>query len=45
MFLRSIEKHKLKYTVYVGDGDSSSYGEVSEAAFKKYADNKNFAPI
>eukprot|EP00795_Rhopilema_esculentum_P017784 gene17784-biopygen6622 len=27
IFLRSIEKHKLKYVTYVGDGDSSSFGE------------------
>ena len=36
MFLRSIEKHKLKYTLYVGDGDSSSYGVVADAVFQKY---------
>ena len=39
MFLRSIEKHKLRYTVYVGDGDSSSFGEVKESLQKKYGDN------
>ena len=36
MFMRSIEKHNLKYTTYVGDGDSSSYGVVSEALSKEY---------
>ena len=35
-FMRSIEKHNLKYTTYVGDGDSSSFGEVAEALFNKY---------
>ena len=39
MFLRSIEKHKLWYTVYVGDVDSSSFGEVKESLQKKYGDN------
>ena len=36
MFLRSIEKHKLKYITYVGDGDSSSYGVVADAVFQRY---------
>jgi len=36
MFLRSIAKHRLKYTVYIGDGDSSSYGVVADAVFQKY---------
>ena len=36
MFMRSIEKHNLKYTTYVGDGDSSSYGVVSDALSKEY---------
>ena len=36
MFLRSIAKHNLKYTTYVGDGDSSSYGVVADAVFQKY---------
>ena len=35
MFLHSIDKHKLKYTTYVGDGASSSYGEVADAHFTK----------
>ncbi len=28
MSQRSIEKHKLRYTEYIGDGDSSSFLEV-----------------
>ena len=36
IFKRSIEKHKLKYSTYVGDGDSSSFTEVSEALFEEY---------
>ena len=39
MFLRSIEKYKLWYAVYVGDGDSSSFGEVKESLQDKYGDN------
>ena len=39
MFLRSIEKHKLWYTVYVGDGDSSSFDEAKASLQKKYGDN------
>ena len=35
MFLNSIDMHNLKYTSYVGDGDSSSFGCVSEALEKK----------
>ena len=38
MFLRSIEKHHLVYTTYVGDGDSSSFAEVADACFKKFGD-------
>ena len=38
MFKRSIPLYNLKYTTYVGDGDSSSYGEVCDAMFKKYGD-------
>ena len=36
IFKHSIEKHKLKYSTYVGDGDSSSFTEVSEALFEEY---------
>ena len=39
MFLRSIEKHNLRYTIYVGDGDSSSFGEVKDALNKKFKDS------
>ena len=28
MFKRSVEKHKLQYTTYLGDGDSSAFQEV-----------------
>eukprot|EP00794_Sanderia_malayensis_P002423 gene2423-2792_t len=31
MFRRSIEKHQLRYTSYIGDGDSSSYGDVASS--------------
>ena len=34
MFLNSLDMHSLKYTTYVGDGDSSSFGCVSEALEK-----------
>ena len=36
MFLRSMEKHQLVDTDYVGDGDSSSFAEVAFACFKKF---------
>ena len=36
MFTRSIEKHKLFYYVFVGDGDSSTFGAVVEAVKEKY---------
>ena len=39
MSLHPIEKHKLRYTVYVGYGDSSSFGEVKESLQTKYGDN------
>ena len=38
MFLRSIEKRSLRYTIYVGDDDSSSYGKVKEACLEQYGD-------
>ena len=31
MFNHSIEKHNLRYSVYVGDGDISSFGAVKDA--------------
>ena len=37
-WLRSIEKKQLRYTMYVGDGDSSCYGKVEEACMKEYPD-------
>ena len=38
MFLRSIDKHRLLYTTYVGDGDSSSFAEVADACFKEFGE-------
>lgn len=38
MFLRSIEKRGLKYTVYVGDGDSDSFGKVKAAVERVYGE-------
>ena len=34
MFGRSFILHNLKYTTYVGDGDSSSFGDVCETMKK-----------
>ena len=31
IFSRSVDKHKLRYTEYIGDGDSSSFQEVEKA--------------
>ena len=36
MILSSIDKHRLKCVLYVGDGDASSYGVVADAVFQKY---------
>jgi len=36
--LRSIKKHNLKYTVFVGDGDSTCFGAVREACCDEYGD-------
>ena len=36
IFCRSVEKHNLRYTVYIGDGDASSFGEVKEAPYNKF---------
>ena len=30
MFLRSIEKHAIKYTTFVGDSDTSSFAAVTK---------------
>ena len=38
MWLRSIEKNILRYTTFVGDGDSSCFCRVKEACFQKYPD-------
>ena len=38
MFLRSIDKHKLKYAEYIGDGDTNSFGAVQQALVEKYGD-------
>ena len=34
MFLRSIDKHELMYSTFVGDGDSDCFGSVKEACEK-----------
>ena len=36
MFLRSIEKRRLKYTTMVGDGDTGCYSHVCEALKRAY---------
>ena len=36
MFGRSVENLKLKYTTFVGDGDSSCFGRVKEAMAAKF---------
>ena len=36
MFLRSLEKYHLIYDDFVGDGESSSFGNVKEKCFAKY---------
>lgn len=41
MFLRSVEKHSLKYTIYVGDGDSSSFAKVKDACAEKFGNSYN----
>ena len=38
IFSRSVETRRLKYTTFVGDGDSSCFGRVKEAMEKKYGD-------
>eukprot|EP00112_Aurelia_sp_Birch-Aquarium-sp1_P021080 Seg5580.2 transcript_id=Seg5580.2/GoldUCD/mRNA.D3Y31 product="hypothetical protein" protein_id=Seg5580.2/GoldUCD/D3Y31 len=39
LFSDSIDKRKLKYSQFVGDGDSSCYGSVAEAMRKKFDDS------
>jgi len=36
MFLRSVSKRSLRYTTYVGDGDSSSFASVREECLNKF---------
>ena len=36
IFLRSKEKYGLRYTTFVGDGDSSTYGDVKQHCYDKY---------
>ena len=38
IFCRSIEKHNLVYSTFVGDGDTGTFGRVKEARFVKYGD-------
>ena len=38
MFTRSVEKRNLIYSVYVGDGDTNSFGAVSAALQEKFGD-------
>ena len=38
MFLRSVDKHNLKYTEYVSDGDTNSFGAVVQALSEKFGD-------
>ena len=38
IFCRSIEKHNLVYSTFVGDGDTGTFGRVKEACFVKYGD-------
>ena len=38
MFTRSIEKHNLFYNIFVGDGDSSSFGAIVAAVIEKYGE-------
>jgi len=39
MFLRSIERYNLRYTTYVGDGDSSAFGTVRDAVLDKFGED------
>ena len=39
MFLRSIDKHSIRYTTFVGDGDTNSFAEVKHALASKYGDS------
>lgn len=39
IFLRSIEKRGLKYSVMVGDGDTGCFGNVCQALKRQFGDN------
>ena len=39
IWLRSIETRSLRYTTFVGDGDSSCFGKVREASTNKYGNS------
>ena len=39
IFLRSIEKRNLKYTVFVGDGDTDCFGSVRDKCRRIYVDS------
>ena len=39
IFTRSIETRALKYTEFIGDGDSSTFGKVKEALEITYGDD------
>ena len=39
IFLRSIEKYRICYSTFVGDGDSSTYGDVKRACYDKYGND------
>ena len=39
MFCWSIEKHNLRHTVYIGDGDTNSFAEVREKLKGKFSDD------
>ena len=39
MFLKSIETRNLKYTTFVGDGDSSCYSKVRDACTARYGES------
>ena len=38
MFLLSLVKHSMRYTVFVGDGDSGCFGYVKQELEKVYGD-------
>ena len=38
LFCRSVERRKLKYVTYVGDGDSDSFRKVKDAVEQKYGE-------